>query len=81
MSTFDEVVLHWLNDARSIAYNGTRGGVSNIWSQPIDGGKPSQLTDFTSGQIYWFDLSPLGRPTLFSRGTTNKEVVLITDFR
>ena len=73
--------LHWLPDGRSLAYIVTRDGVSNIWSMPIDGGAPKQLTNFTSDQIAWFDLSRDGKPTLFSRGATTKDVVLISGFR
>ncbi len=73
--------IHWLPDGRSLAYIVTRDGVSNIWSMPIDGGAPKQLTNFTSDQIAWFDLSRDGKPTLFSRGATTKDVVLIKDFK
>ena len=70
--------IHWLPDGRSLAYIATRDGVSNIWSMPIDGGAPKQLTNFTTDQIAWFDLSRDGKPTLFSRGATTKDVVLIS---
>jgi eukaryotic-like serine/threonine-protein kinase len=73
--------LHWLPDGRSLAYIVTRDGVSNIWSMPINGGAPKQLTNFTSDQIAWFDLSRDGKPTLFSRGSTTKDVVLISGFK
>jgi Tol biopolymer transport system component len=73
--------LHWLPDGRSLAYIVTRDGVSNIWSMPIDGGAPKQLTNFTSDQIAWFDLSRDGKPTLFSRGATTKDVILISGFK
>ncbi len=73
--------VHWLPDGRSLAYIVTRDGVSNIWSMPIDGGAPKQLTNFTTDQIAWFDLSRDGKPTLFSRGATTKDVVLISGFR
>ena len=36
------------------------------------------------GEVYlieWFDLSRDGKPTLFSRGATTKDVVLISRFR
>ena len=73
--------LHWLPDSRSLAYIVTRDGVSNIWSVPIAGGAPKQLTNFTTDQIAWFDLSRDGKPTLFSRGATTRDVVLISGFR
>jgi Tol biopolymer transport system component len=73
--------LHWLPDGRALAYIDTQKGVSNIWALPIDGSKPKQLTDFTLGQISAFDLARDGKPTLFARGMTNRDVVLITGFR
>ncbi|CAN5461695.1 hypothetical protein BH10ACI3_BH10ACI3_27040 [soil metagenome] len=73
--------LRWTPDGRSLAYIATRDGVSNIWSMPIDGGTPKQLTNFTTDQIAWFDLSRDGKPTLFSRGATTKDVVLISGFK
>lgn len=73
--------LYWLSDGHSLAYIVTREGVSNIWSMPIDGGAPKQLTNFITDQIAWFDLSRDGKPTLFSRGATTKDVVLISGFK
>ena len=73
--------LHWLPDGRSLAHIVTGDGVSNIWSMPIDGGAPKQLTNFTSDQIAYFDLSRDGKPTLFSRGATTKDVILISGFK
>jgi Tol biopolymer transport system component len=66
---------------RSLAYIVTRDGVSNIWSMPIDGGGPKQLTNFTSDRIEWFDFSRDGKPNLFSRGATTRDVILISGFR
>jgi len=58
-----------------------KDGVSNIWAQPIDGGPPKPLTDFTSDEIFWFDLSRDGKATLFSRGHISKDVVMISNFK
>jgi hypothetical protein len=49
-----------------------KSGVSNIWAQPIDGGQSRQLTNLTSGEIFWSDLSRDGRPSLFSGGEVKK---------
>jgi Tol biopolymer transport system component len=70
----------WTPDGRAITYIVNRGGVSNIWSQPLAGGKPVQLTDFKTDRIFSFDLARDGRLVL-SRGTTPNDVVLITGFR
>jgi serine/threonine protein kinase len=72
-------VLDWTTDGRSVLYIDTRGGVSNIWSQPIDGGQPKQLTHFKSDLIFAFDLSKDGKQVALSRGTVSNDVVLIAD--
>ena len=48
---------------------------------PVNGGAPKQLTNFTSDQIAWLDLSRDGKPTLFSHGAATKDVVRISGFR
>jgi serine/threonine protein kinase/Tol biopolymer transport system component len=73
--------LHWTPDSRALIYIDTRGGVSNLWTQPIDGGAPKQLTDFKSETIFSFDYSRDGKQLAVSRGTINNDVVLIKDFR
>jgi Tol biopolymer transport system component len=72
--------IHWRPDGRALTYIDTRDGVSNIWSQPIDGGKPTQLTDFKSDLIFSWDWSRDGRLAC-ARGTQTSDVVLINDFR
>jgi Tol biopolymer transport system component len=73
--------LRWTPDGRALTYIDTTGGVSNIWSLPLDGGAPKQLTDFKTDQIFWFDFSRDGRQLALSRGTQTSDVVLIRDFR
>ena len=73
--------FRWSKDSRSIIYNDTRGGVGNIWSFPLDGGPPKQLTDFKTELIYNFDLSADGKNLVLARGTTTSDVVLIKNFR
>ncbi len=71
--------LDWTSDGRAVAYVDSRGGVSNIWSQPIDGGAPRQLTNFKSDLIFAFDLSRDGKQIVLSRGNISNDVVLIAD--
>ncbi len=73
--------FRWSIDSRSLTYNDTRGGVGNIWSFPLDGSPPKQLTDFKTEVIYNFDLSADGRQLVLARGTTTSDVVLIKNFR
>lgn len=73
------VILRWASDGRAVTYVDTRGGVSNIWSQPIDGGSPKQLTDFKSDRIGSFRWSPDGKRLVFARANDVNDVVLISN--
>ena len=74
-------LMRWLPDGRALAYVSTRGGVSNIWLQPVDGGAATQLTDFKTDLIFSFDLSRDGKQLALSRGTQNRDVILINNLR
>jgi serine/threonine protein kinase len=71
----------WMPDGRSLAYFARKDGVDNIWSQPIDGGTPKQLTNFTGDGIVSFDFSRDGKQIAFTRMTSVSDVVLISGFR
>jgi TolB protein len=71
--------LDWSSDGRSVLFTDTRGGVSNIWSQAIEGGAPRQATNFKSELIFAFDLSSDGKQMALSRGTVSNNVVLIRE--
>ncbi|MDT7540713.1 MAG: eukaryotic-like serine/threonine-protein kinase [Acidobacteriota bacterium] len=72
--------FRWTADGRALDYIDTRGGISNIWSLPLDGGAAKQLTNFTSDQIFSFDLSRDGKQFAFSRGPVIDDVVLVSNF-
>ena len=65
-------------DQTNILFIDYRNGVSNLMSQPLDGGPTKQLTNFTKEQFYSFDLSPDGR-LVVSRGIRTTDAVLISD--
>jgi Tol biopolymer transport system component len=73
--------LRWTPDGHALMYTDTINGVSNIWSLPVDGGKPVQLTDFKTDQIFWFDFSRDGKHLALSRGTQTSDAILIRDFK
>jgi serine/threonine protein kinase len=73
--------MRWLPDGSGLTYIMTRGGVSNIWLQPIDGGEPKQLTDFKTDTIFSFNWSRDGKQLAMSRGTEDRDVILINNFR
>lgn len=72
--------LAWTADGKSVIYYSAQNGVSNLWKQPIDGGAPQQLTNFTSDLIYYFALSSDGKRLALSRGHATLDIVLIRDF-
>jgi len=73
--------IRWTPDGRSLLYIKNVGGVSNLWSQLISGEPPKQITDFNNLLISQFDLSRDGKELVMSRGTANRDVVLIRDVR
>jgi Tol biopolymer transport system component len=75
------VPCHWLSNGRAVSYVDTRGAVSNLRVQPLDGSHPKQITDFKSDHIFSFDWSPDGKQLAIARGTEIGEAVLISNFR
>ena len=73
-----DAILRWSADSRSVTYVDNRGGMENLWAQPIDGSTPKQLTNFTDGKIFSFDWSRDGS-LVTSKGVITSDVVLITD--
>jgi hypothetical protein len=55
------------------------GGVSNLWSQPTDGGLAKQITNFKTDRILTFAFSPDGRKLALARGKTTSDAVLINE--
>jgi Tol biopolymer transport system component/DNA-binding winged helix-turn-helix (wHTH) protein len=70
----------WLPDNRGIAYLDARTGTTNVWMQPLAGGKPVQLTNFTADHVAAFDWSRDNR-LVATRSVETTSVVLIKDFR
>ncbi len=75
--TVTQRFVHWSPDGLTIAYSNRPGGLSDIWSQPLDGSPPRRLTDFKAEQIIAFDWSRDGRSLAFVRGVQTSDVVLI----
>ncbi|HWT01953.1 MAG TPA: protein kinase [Pyrinomonadaceae bacterium] len=70
-------ILRWSRDGRSLLYTVIANNVSNIWSQPSEGGKPTRLTDFKEHIITAFDWSRDGRQLAVARGLIIRDAVLI----
>lgn len=68
-------------DGHALVYVKWENGVDNLWQQPLDGGAPQKVTDFSSGQIYNFAFSPDGKHIALSHGSFKSEIVLIENFK
>ena len=69
------------SDGSAVYYVDAPAGISNIWSFPLDGGQPKQVTNFQSEQIFAFAYSPDGKQIAVTRGSQTNDVVLLRDFR
>jgi Tol biopolymer transport system component len=69
--------VRWTPDGKALSYIQTNNGVSNLWRASIDGSTPTQLTHFTSGQIFNYAWSRDGKQLAMARGSETSDVVLI----
>lgn len=80
-SAFGTPSLDWTPDGKAVLYVDNRGGIANIWSQPIEGGPARQVTFFNSDQIFDFDLGSDGKTMVLARGNVSNDVVLIEEVK
>ncbi len=69
--------ITWNKTGNGILFVNTLGTTSNVWTQPVDGAKPTPLTNFKEFQIAQFALNPEGNRLAIARGSRNRAVVLI----
>ena len=74
-------LIQWSPDGKSILYSVNRNSVSNVWSQPVTGGPPKQMTFFKESLMTGFALSRDGKMFAATRGTLMRDAVLISDLR
>ena len=70
----------WMPDGRSIAYLNNASGILNVWSQPLEGSSPKQLTNFKSEFLTSFAISRDGKIAAY-RWSATRDIVLIKDYR
>jgi eukaryotic-like serine/threonine-protein kinase len=73
--------VFWTLDGRALQLLRSEDDVTNIWEQPLAGGKPRQLTHFTSGHIFDFTWSTDRTRLFVTRGTVTSDAVLLTGLR
>jgi len=73
-----DAALQWTGDSSAVTYIDHRGGVENLWAQPLAGGPAKPVTDFKENRIFSFAWSRDGR-LLASRGVQTNDVVLISE--
>jgi Tol biopolymer transport system component len=78
--TVQPIAFAWMPDGRSIAYLDNGSGILNVWSQPIDGSAPKQLTNFKSEFLTSFAVSSDGKIAAY-RFSATRDIVLIKGFR
>jgi Tol biopolymer transport system component len=80
MKRFDTVPPNatWAPDGRSLIFFNTAAGVSNLMRQPLSGGAPTPITEFTSEVIFSYALSPDQKQLAVVRGRVTSDVVLIS---
>jgi len=73
--------IAWNKAENGILFVNTLGTTSNIWTQPLDGAKPTPVTAFKEFQIAKFALNPEGTRLAVARGSRNRDIVLIKSVR
>lgn len=73
--------IAWNKTGNGILFVNTLGTTSNIWTQPLDGSKPTPLTAFREFQIASFALNAEGNRLAIARGSRNRDIVLIKNLR
>ena len=71
--------IHFTPDGKALAWPISDGSAGNIWIQPLAGGSPKQLTQFSMETIADFSFSPDGKLLALLRGHVTRDVVLIKD--
>ncbi len=69
--------VQWTADGKSLIYIRSDMGSDNLWTAPVFGGKPRQITRFDDGGIRRFASSSTGKYLAVVRGSTSKDAVLL----
>jgi eukaryotic-like serine/threonine-protein kinase len=74
-------LTQWSVDSKSILYTVSANNVTNIWSQPLEGGPPKQVTEFNDLFMTSFAWSHDGKQLACTRGSLVRDAILVTDLK
>ncbi len=77
VTTKTDAGIAWNKEGNAVFFINTLGTISNIWQQTLDGKPPKPVTDFKEFQITAFALNPQGTRFAVSRGSRNRDAVLL----
>ena len=71
--------LQWDRQGDAVLY--TTSERMNIWRQPLAGGAPAKVTNFSDLVISRFAVSPDGQSIALCRGAVTRDAFIVTNFR
>ena len=71
----------WTPDGKGLTYILGPKGAGNLWLQQINGGKPTQLTDYKENGVWQRQWSHDGKQVALVRGEINSDAIMISNFR
>src|SRR5262249_34554031 len=71
----------WSPDGKRLAVARRDGSATNAWIMEADGSHPVQVTHFSTEEIFNMVWLPNSRGMVVGAGTSNKDAVLIRNFR
>ncbi len=72
------MMTNWAPDESGLDFVVTRNDVSNIWRQPLTGGPPVPITNYSVGRIFSFAWSPDGKWLSLGSGVSRSDVVVMS---
>jgi len=84
VAVFDRPTNHygytWTPDSKAIVFVVAEGDEQNLVRQPLDGSKPTNLTNMKSTSIASFALVDGGKTVIYSRVEDSSDAVMLTGF-
>jgi hypothetical protein len=77
----DAQIVRWTLDGKQLTYVDLRGNPGVIESQPISGGPPNHMMDFSPDRVFYFVWSNDGGAVAVARGSLSQDVILISNLQ